>query len=169
MCSAISGGSEATYEPSDLELDIGLECTTGSDAVIVTLSWTWADGARGSAPDDAVVITWPDEKWELRTADHETTDAVRFDGKGTVNGTEGVRFRHDDAGAEAGTTYAVSATLSPKVIGPQEARTVSGKFAHVRAESTGTRGAGWFRDVDEAWLATRETALHESPCGDGGA
>lgn len=169
-CSAIGDGSEVTYEQSDLELDIGLECpSTGSDAVIVTLSWTWTDGTGGSEPEDALVITWPDEKWELLTGDHETTDAVRFDGKGIVDGAEGVRFRHNDAGADDGTTYAARSKLSPNVIGPQEAHNLSGKFAHVPAESTGTQGSGWFGDVNEAWIKTSGTALHESSCGDGRA
>jgi len=166
-CSAIGGESEPTYEQSDLKLDIELACpSTGVDAVIVTLSWTWANGAGGSEPDDALVITWPDEKWELLTADHETTDAVRFDGKGVVNRAEGVRFRHDDADAEEGTTYAASAKLSPKVIGPQVAYNVSGTFAHTRMEATETTEAGWFGDIDEAWRATSDTALYESSCDD---
>jgi len=166
-CSAIGDEGETTYEQPNLDLDIGFECTSaGSGGVIVTLSWTWGDDTGGSAPADALVITWPDEKWELLTAAHETTDTVRFDGKGVVNGVEGVRFRHDDTDAEDGTRYAASSKLSPKVIGPQEAHTVSGTFAHVRKEPTGTPGAGWLGDVNEAWRATRETALYESSCDD---
>ncbi len=166
-CSVIGGESEPRYEQADLKMVIGLACpSTAGDAVIVTLSWTWGIGAGGSAPDDAMVITWPDEKWELLTADHETTDAVRFDGKGVVNGAEGARFRHDDADAEEGTAYAASAKLSPKVVGPQVAHNVSGMLAHTRTGATETTGAGWFEDVNEAWRATSETALYESSCDD---
>lgn len=168
-CSAIGDGDEATYDQSDLDLAIRIECPqSAGDAVVVTLSWEWADGAGGSAPDDPLVVSWPDEKWELLSAAHGTTDAVRFDGKGVVDGEEGVRFRHDDAAAEADTTYAASCELSPNEIGPEVAHDVFGRFAHARAETTGTHGEGWFGDVDESWRATAETALHESPCGDAG-
>lgn len=173
-CSAVAelGGPE--YERSALDLAVGIACASaGSDGVIVTLSWEWDSGNVGSKPDDVLVIDWPDEKWELLTAAHETTETVRFDGKGVVDGMEGVRFRHEDAAADGGTAYAASCKLSPKGDFAPDVRNVFGRFTHVRGESneayTGTQGDGWFRDVEEAWTVARETDQSASPCGGGGA
>ncbi|MEF8863708.1 MAG: hypothetical protein V5A29_03195 [Haloarculaceae archaeon] len=173
-CSAVKELGGAEYERSALDLAVGIACASaGSDDVTVTLSWAWDSGNGGSKPDDVLVIDWPDEKWELLTAAHETTETVRFDGKGVVDGMEGVRFRHDDAAADGGTTYAASCKLSPKGEFTPAVRNVFGQFAHVREasdeESSGTQGDGWFGDVTEAWTVARETDQTTSACGDGGA
>jgi hypothetical protein len=64
-CSAVEELGEAEYERSALDLAVGIACASAeSDDVIVTLPWEWDSRNGGSKPDDAVVIEWPDEKWQ---------------------------------------------------------------------------------------------------------
>ena len=55
----------------------------------------------------------------------------------------GVRFRHDDAAADGGSTYSASVTLSPAGDFEPDTRNVYGTFVHVRDETEGTERAGW--------------------------
>jgi hypothetical protein len=173
-CSDIEGLGGAAYERSDLSLTVGLECVSaGSDDVVVTASWEWADGNGGSPPEDMLVIEWEDEKWSLLEAAHDTTEVVRFDGKGVADGREGVLFEHDDFDAEEGTTYAASCKLAPNGDFEPAVRNVAGTFAHVRTE----RGANateepvgdWFTDIDEEWRVQEVTDQRAAACGDGGS
>lgn len=168
-CSAVTGLVGATHERSDLELSLATGCRPegngGAGSVALTLSWTWT-GDGGSDPPDAVALTWPDEDWTLVEPVEETTGTVRFDGKGVVDGMEGVRFEHDDGAAETDTTYAARCTLSPRADAAGDGRTVAGRFANVRSDADGPREGGWFGALDAAWTAM-EVDRSVTPCADG--
>lgn len=171
-CSALGRSGAKAYQPGDQELRISAECATADAAdVIATLSWEWDGEDGGSAPEDALVISWPDEKWELVTAAHSTTDTVQFDGKGVRDGQEGVRFRHDDKAADGGVRYAASCKITPTGDFEKGTRNIIGQFAHVRQDSDGNtpdeQGSGWFKDIDEEWMTEKHTDYRAVSCEQG--
>ena len=73
----------------------------------------------------------------------------------------GVRFRHDDAATDGGSTYSASVTLSPAGDFEPDTRNVYGTFVHVRDETEGTERAGWFGDLE----ADRDAGVANSGAG----
>jgi len=170
-CSGLDRSDGAGYDRSDL--NFGLVYTTArghNDDIAVSAVWRWSGKNGGTEPDDAVVLTWDAERWELvgvgellrpenaRADGYESTaETVRLDGTGAFDGTEGVRFRHDDAAAEADYPYSASCRLSPSGHSPSESTwVVTGRVAHVIGEDESTEGDGWLGGLDVAWTKSLE-------------
>ena len=49
--------ARAAYAPSDQNLSFTCRRSSSGD-VVVTASWTWADGYSGEPPEDVAVIYW---------------------------------------------------------------------------------------------------------------
>lgn len=169
-CSSLPPGDDARYEQSDIDLAIGYTDVHQSDDIAVTIKWRWESGDGGSEPEDAFVITWDDEKWDLVGAGElldptlgfadgyeSTGDTIRLDGTGRHDGQAGSRFRHDDAGSEIDTRYGGTVRLSPSDDSVTDNRwVVTGRYAHVTGTNDDTEGEGWFGGLDVAWRKTLE-------------
>ena len=182
-CSSLDRSDGAGYDRSDVDLTVGYTTASGDDDahdddIAVSLEWRWSGENGGTEPDDAAVLTWDAERWELvgagellrpenaRADGYESTgETVRLDGTGTFDGTESVRFRHDDTAVEADYPYNASCRLSPRGHSPSESNwAVTGRFAHVTGENENTEGDGWFGGLDVAWTKSLE---FEEPSDDG--
>ena len=178
-CSGLDRSGDSGYERSDLGFRVGYTTARGhDDDIAVSMRWRWSGENGGTEPDDAVVLTWDAERWELvgagellrpenaRADGYESTaETVRLGGTGAFDGTEGARFRHDDAEAEADKLYSASCRLSPRGHPLSEsAWAVTGRFAHITGENENTEGDGWFGGLDVAWTKSLE---FEQPSDDG--
>lgn len=169
-CSSRPLSDDPRYERSDIDLGLGYTDVHHSDDIAVTLHWRWEGGDGGSEPEDAFVITWDDERWDLVGAGellqpkhgfadgHESTgDTIRLDGTGRVDGQAGARFRHDDAESEPDTPYGGTVRLSPSSHSDSEGGwVVTGRFAHVTGTNDDTEAEGWFGGLDVAWRTSLE-------------
>ena len=104
--------ARAAYAPSDQNLSFTCRRSSSEDIVIVTASWTWADGNSGEPPEDVIVIYWDGAEWEY-AEEYRTTDGVWFERTHHDDRTRGLEFRHDDESASRGTEYAASVWLRP--------------------------------------------------------
>ena len=175
-CSGLDRPGDAEYKRSDLSFGLGYTTARGhNDDIAASMVWRWSGENGGTKPDDALVLTWDAERWELvgagellrpenaRADGYESTaETVRLDGTGAFDGIEGVRFRHDDAAAEADYPYNASCRLSPRGHSSSESNwAVTGRFAHVTGENEDTEGDGWFGGLDVAW--TKSLEFEETP------
>jgi len=127
-CTALGG---ASYGRDDIDLSLDVACAgDDSDEKIVTLSWEWANENGGSDPPDLATIYWDERKWVLVESNEGTSEAVRYVGPGGRGGMKGVMYRHDDAVADAGTSYTASCRLAPTGEFTADVRNVFGEFIH---------------------------------------
>jgi hypothetical protein len=108
------------------------------------------------------------QKWEARVEGTDSSDGVTFEEPRTDGGMRGVRFRHDDAATDGGSTYSASVTLSPAGDFEPDTRNVYGTFVHVRDETEGTERAGWFGDLEADWDAGVANSGAGVACEDAG-
>jgi len=142
--------ARAAYAPSDQNLSF--TCRSSGRDVVVTASWTWADGYSGEPPEDVVVIYWDGAEWEY-AEEYRTTDGVRFERYHREEGVQGVEFRHDDASASGGTEYAASVGLRPY----SDDSTVYLKYTHTYGD-TEIREVNVGRDDDGRPTSTVQTS-----------
>ena len=160
-CSSL-GRSDGSYERSEIDLGIGYTVPDRDDPndIVLSLEWDWAHENGGSEPDDAMVIGWPADQWELVSAGpllrpHRSNPCERVTAVGTIDGMGGVRFRCDDTDSTDYKEYGgtVRCRLAPMTDSPREsAWTVYGKYAHLNGDAE-TAVDGWFEDLPVAWSA----------------
>lgn len=174
-CSTLSLSDDTRYERSDIDVGLGYTDVHQSDDIAVTFHWRWENGDGGSEPEDAFVITWNDDKWDLVGAGellrpkhgfadgHESTGkTIRLDGTGHYESQAGARFRHEDAASELDTSYGGTVRLSPSGHSVSDTSwVITGRFAHVTGTNDDTEGEGWFGGLDVAWRKSLEFAEEE--------
>ena len=168
-CSSLSLSDDTRYKRSDIDAALRYTDVHHSDDIAVTFSWRWESGDGGSEPEDAFVITWNENKWDLVGAGellqpkhgfadgHESTgETIRLDGTGHYDGQAGARFRHQDAASELDTPYGGTVRLSPNGHSISDSNwVITGRFAHVTGANDDTEGGGWFGGLDVAWRESR--------------
>lgn len=169
-CSSRSLSDDTRYERSDIDLGLGYTDVNDSDDIAVTFYWRWESGSGGSEPEDAFVITWDDEQWDLVGAGElldpslgfadgyeSTGETIRLDGTGHHDGQAGARSRHDDAASVIDTHYVGVVRLSPSGHSISDTGwVITGRYAHVTGLNDDTEGEGWFGGLDVAWRTSLE-------------